>query len=95
MPNCRPVGDRGLEGRLPRLAGLAEACAALTRPAAAEKGLGFGVELAPGAGGWIAADALRMRQMLLNLLANAVTSTERGEVVLRIRPAASASPASR
>lgn len=69
-----------------RLAGLAEACAAVVRPAAAAKGLGFGVELAPGTAGWVAADARGLRQILLALLANAVQSTGAGEVVLRIRP---------
>ncbi|MDB5372474.1 MAG: Histidine kinase, partial [Belnapia sp.] len=71
-----------------RLAALTEACAAVIRPAAADKGLAFGVQLAPDSAGWVAADALRLRQVLLNLLANAVKFTARGEVVLRIRRAA-------
>ena len=71
-----------------RLAGLAEACAALIRPAAAAKGLAFGVELALGAGGWIAADAMRLRQVLLQPAGQCGEIHPVGEVVLRIRPAA-------
>ena len=79
------AGRVSLEPAPVRLAGVVEACAALMRPVASGKGLGFGVELAPGAAAWVAADALRLRQVLLNLLANAVKFTHRGEVVLRIQ----------
>ena len=71
-----------------RLATLAEEAAALIRPAATAKGLAFGVEVAARAAGWVLADPLRLRQILLNLLGNAVKVTPRGEVVLRILPAA-------
>lgn len=71
-----------------RLAGLAEGCAAMIGPIAAAKGLGFEVDLAPHSAGWVAADAVRLRQVLLNLLGNAVKFTTSSDVVLRISPAA-------
>ena len=52
------------------------------------KGLAFGLEVSPDVPGAILVDERRLRQVLLNLLANAVTFTDRGSVRLRVsRPA--------
>jgi signal transduction histidine kinase/DNA-binding NarL/FixJ family response regulator/HPt (histidine-containing phosphotransfer) domain-containing protein len=68
---------------------LLEACAALLAPEIARKGLRFTLDLAPGTPEAVAADAMRVRQMLLNLLANAVKFTPAGgRVVLRAAPLA-------
>lgn len=68
------------------LATLIEACGEVIRPAAAAKSLAFGMELAPLPADWVAADPLRLRQLLLHLLAHAIRTTARGEVVLRVAP---------
>jgi signal transduction histidine kinase/ActR/RegA family two-component response regulator len=79
------AGKVALEPAPVRLVTLAESCAALMRPVAAAKGLGLRVEVSPAAG-WVSADPVRLRQILLNLLGNAVKFTAAGEVALRIRP---------
>ncbi|MCY0852892.1 PAS domain-containing protein [Cupriavidus sp. D39] len=52
---------------------------------AEQKGLAFICDTAPDLPGGIRADEKRLRQALLNLLANAVKFTDRGQVSLRVR----------
>jgi HAMP domain-containing protein/CheY-like chemotaxis protein len=58
------------------------------RQVAEEKGLELSVELAPDLPSWIETDDMRLRQVLRNLLSNALKFTEKGQVQLRIGTAA-------
>lgn len=63
-----------------------DACAAV-RKDAESKGLDFQFEIAPGVPEALAGDPMRIRQILINLLGNAVKFTSCGSVVLRVAPA--------
>jgi PAS domain S-box-containing protein len=64
----------------------------IMRPRAAEKGLGFEVTFQGPIPHLIQSDPLRLRQILVNLLANAVKFTETGKIELRITDEGLGSP---
>jgi len=70
--------------RLPEL--LAE-LADMFEPQAAAKGLAFHFERCGALPAWVRTDEQRVRQILINLLGNAIKFTAHGEVVLRVRHA--------
>lgn len=57
----------------------------ITRPRAIQKGLGLHLEPDPSLPTWVLGDEIRIRQVLLNLLANAVKFTPTGSITLRAR----------
>ena len=58
---------------------------------ASEKGLAMVYEIAPGVPNDLVGDPTRLRQVLLNLLGNAIKFTQSGEVTLRVTPDANPS----
>jgi two-component system sensor histidine kinase/response regulator len=53
-------------------------------PAADQKGLELVVDVQPEAPEWVNGDPTRLRQIIVNLIGNAIKFTEHGEIVLRV-----------
>ncbi|HEV7912862.1 MAG TPA: HAMP domain-containing sensor histidine kinase, partial [Albitalea sp.] len=56
----------------------------MVRPQAEAKGLRFALETSGRVPEWVRADAKRLRQILINLLGNAVRFTDAGQITLRV-----------
>lgn len=78
------AGKLELEETDTDLRALAEEAIELFARQAQQKGLEIGYLFDSGAPDWIKGDPLRLRQILFNMISNAVKFTDRGEVALRI-----------
>ncbi len=67
---------------------LAASVVALFRANAQGKGLSLSLELRPNVADWVITDAQRVKQILLNLIGNAIKFTEAGGVSLSLQPRA-------
>ncbi len=78
------AGKLAIERQVFQLADAVQGAVSLVVGRTQAKGLDLQVDRAPGLPEWVEGDALRLKQVLLNLLANAVKFTERGRVALTI-----------
>ena len=79
-------GKLDLEQQPLDLVACAEDAVDLLSTRAAEKGLELVVEIDPSVPRWVLGDVTRLRQVLVNLVGNAVKFTSSGEVVLTVQP---------
>ena len=83
------AGQLRLESRPFDLGALLARLDSLMGRAARAKGLGLSLDLPAEPLGWLVGDALRLEQVLVNLVGNAVKFTSRGTIVVRVQPGAS------
>lgn len=81
------AGRLELESAAFDLRELAARACDLWRPSASDKELGLKLEIEPEAAHWVVGDPVRVRQILLNLVSNAVKFTDQGEIVVSLRKA--------
>ena len=86
------AGQLMLEYTAFRLDQVLDSISVLLAPSAANKGLELVFAVAPGVPLQLMGDPMRLEQVLLNLISNAVKFTEKGEVVLTIGTAAHDQP---
>ena len=79
-------GKLELESQPMDLVKCAEDAVDLLSTRACEKGLELVVEIHPSVPRWIMGDVTRLRQVLVNLVSNAIKFTAAGEVVLTVQP---------
>ncbi|MED5372267.1 MAG: ATP-binding protein [Myxococcota bacterium] len=79
-------GKMDLESVPVDLPGLCEQLLEGIRPQAREKGLQVTLDITPDAPRWIRSDPVRLRQIVGNLLSNALKFTAHGSITLRVRP---------
>lgn len=82
------AGHLTLEASSTALASLIDGVIVLLAPRAKAKGLSFSVFIEPWVPAWIWIDAGRLRQILLNLIANAIKFTDHGGVSVRVSSSA-------
>ncbi|QCU72435.1 response regulator [Luteimonas yindakuii] len=82
------AGKLKLDARPFDLHALLDETLALMAPVAHQRGLEFRERIAVDLPAWVSGDVVRVRQILLNLLANAIKFTEHGHVELSAEPAA-------
>ena len=80
------AGKLNLSNQPFALHALAVSVIALFRGNAEAKGLALTLDIDPEVENWVIGDAQRLKQVLLNLVGNAIKFTERGEVLLRLSP---------
>jgi CheY-like chemotaxis protein/signal transduction histidine kinase len=82
------AGHADLKAELVGMDELARRMRTVFEPQARKKGLAFDVQRAPGTPTTLSTDGRRLRQILKNLLANAIKFTAAGQVTLSLAPAA-------
>jgi PAS domain S-box-containing protein len=80
------AGKLELENIPLSLAAVADAAMSICLPQANDKKLEFKLDIAPDLRDWVLGDPTRLRQVLLNLMTNALKFTPAGSITVKIRP---------